>query len=167
MRPRTFGFDAGQSGFGVSAKRLIRRPPGGWSVRPGGKNARSRNFSKIQRGTRRVLRGDLQADMCGPDVMELFGHDVLREFGLVAFAAQMREVKLLQIGGHDLRGRLGGGGVGEMTVPSKDTLFQRPGSALTFLQHFHIVVGFQNNYPASFKLVFHQPGCYPQICRYA
>jgi hypothetical protein len=36
----------------------------------------------------------LQLDVRGADVMELLGHDVLREFGLVAFAAQVREVKL-------------------------------------------------------------------------
>ena len=28
------------------------------------------------------------------DVMELLGHNVLREFGLVAFAAQVGEVKI-------------------------------------------------------------------------
>ena len=45
------------------------------------------------------------------DLMELLGHDVLCELGLVALAAQVREVKMFQVGGHDLRGGLGGGGI--------------------------------------------------------
>jgi hypothetical protein len=45
--------------------------------------------------TRHILRGDLHPNVRGTDVMELFGHDVFREFGLVALAAQVREVKML------------------------------------------------------------------------
>jgi len=52
------------------------------------------------------------------DVMELLGHDVFREFGPVAFAAQVGEVKVAQSGGHDLRGGFGGGDVREMAVAS-------------------------------------------------
>ena len=76
--------------------------------------------------TRHVLRGELELDVRRADVMELLGHDVLREFGLVAFAAQVREVKMLQVGGHDLRCGLGGGGIGKMAVSSENALFQRP-----------------------------------------
>ena len=60
------------------------------------------------------------------DVMELLGHDVLREFGLVAFAAQVGEVKIFQFRRHDLRGGFGGGHVGEMAVPAEDALLERP-----------------------------------------
>ena len=80
----------------------------------------------FQRRTRHVLSGDLQADVRGADVVELLGHDVLREFGFVAFAAQVREVKMLQAGGHDLRGGFGGGHVGQMAVPAQNALFERP-----------------------------------------
>ena len=85
-----------------------------------------KTLSKLQRRTWHILRGDLQPDMRCADVMELFGHDIVRKFGPVAFAAQMREVEMLQVGGHDLRGGLGGGGVGKMAVASEDALFQRP-----------------------------------------
>jgi hypothetical protein len=79
----------------------------------------------------------------GADVMELLGHDVFGKFGLVAFAAQVREIKLTQSGGHDLRDGLGGGDVGDVTVPAKDALLQRPRTARAILQHFHVVIGFE------------------------
>ena len=76
--------------------------------------------------------------------MKLLGHDMLRKFGLVAFAAQVREVKMAQFGGHDLRGGLGRGHVREMAVAPQDALFEAPSTARTILQHFHIVVGFKD-----------------------
>jgi len=97
------------------------------------------------------------------DVMELLGHDVLREFGLVAFAAQVREVKVLQVGGHDLRGGLGGGGIGKMAVPSKDALFQRPGPARTILQHLHVVVGFEDEDVRGTDAFEHELGDMPEV----
>ena len=78
------------------------------------------------------------------DVMELFGHDVMREFGPVAFAAQMGEVKMPQFGGHDLRDGLGGGFVREMAMASKDALLEAPGTARAVLKHLHIVIGFEH-----------------------
>lgn len=99
---------------------------------------------QFQSFTRRVLRGDLQLDVHGADVVELFGHDVVREFGRVAFAAQVREVELPQTGGHDLRGGFGGGGVGNVAVASENALLQRPRAARTFLQHLHVVVRFED-----------------------
>ena len=75
-------------------------------------------MSKFQSFTRHILRGELEPDVRRADVMELLGHDVLCEFGLVAFTAQVGEVKVAQSGGHDLRGGLGGGHVREMAVAS-------------------------------------------------
>ena len=92
------------------------------------------------------------------DVMELLGHDVLREFGLVAFAAQVREVKLLQPGGHDLRDGLGGGGVGDMPVPAEDALLERPRAARTILQHLHVVVGFEDEHVRGADAFEHELG---------
>ena len=92
------------------------------------------------------------------DVMELLGHDVLREFGLVAFAAQVRKIKMLQVGGHDLRGGFGGGGVGKMAVASEDALFQRPRPARTFLQHFHVVIGFEDEHVRGANAFEHELG---------
>ena len=82
--------------------------------------------SKIQSGARDILAGDLHLDVGGADLVKLLGHDVLREFGFIAFAAQVREVKVAQPVGHDMRGGLGGGEVGEMAVASEDALLEAP-----------------------------------------
>ena len=74
----------------------------------------------------------------------MLGHDVFGEFGLVAFAAQVREVKIFQIGGHDLRDGLGGGDVRDVAVAAKDALLQRPRAARTILKHLHVVIGFED-----------------------
>ena len=66
---------------------------------------------QFQRSARRVLRGDLQLNVPRADMMELLGHDVTREFGPVALSAQMRQEKMLQPRGHDLRDSFGGGRV--------------------------------------------------------
>jgi len=92
------------------------------------------------------------------DVMELLGHDVLREFGLVAFAAQVGEVKIFQFRRHDLRGGLGGGDVREMAVASEDALLERPRAARAILQHLHVVVGFEDEDVRGADAIQHEPG---------
>ena len=81
---------------------------------------------KLQRLTWHILCGDLQTDMLRPQMMELLGHDVFGEFGLVALAAQVRKVKLPQVGGDDLGDGFGRGDVGDVAVAAEDALFQRP-----------------------------------------
>ena len=92
------------------------------------------------------------------DVMELLGHDVLREFGLVAFAAQVGEVKVAQSGGHDLRSGFGGGHVREMAVAPEDALLKRPRAARTILQHLHVVIGFEDEDVRGADAVEHEFG---------
>ena len=92
------------------------------------------------------------------DVMELFGHDVLREFRLVAFAAQVGEVKVAQSGGHDLRSGFGGGHVREMAVAPEDALLKRPRAARTILQHLHVVIGFEDEDVRGADAVEHEFG---------
>ena len=92
------------------------------------------------------------------DVMELLGHDVLREFGFVAFAAQVGKVKVAQSGGHDLRGGFGGGDVREMAVAAEDALLERPRAARAILQHLHVVVGFEDEDVRGADAVKHEPG---------
>ena len=82
--------------------------------------------------------------MSGADMMELFGHDIMREFGAIAFAAQVREVKMAQIGGHDLRDGFGGGFVREMAVVAKNSLLEAPRTARAILKHLHVVIGFEH-----------------------
>ena len=64
--------------------------------------------------------------MRGADLMEAFVHDVMRQFGTIAFAAEMGEVKMPQSGGHDLRSGFGGGFVGEMAVAAENALLEAP-----------------------------------------
>lgn len=60
--------------------------------------------------------------MRGTELVELLGHEVFGEFGFIAFAAQVREVKLSQVGGDDLRDGLGGGDVGDVPVTTENAL---------------------------------------------
>ena len=78
------------------------------------------------------------------DLMELLSHDVFGKFGFVALAAQVREVKLPETGRHGLRDGLGGRDIGDVAVTAEDALLERPGAARAILQHFHIVVGFED-----------------------
>src|ERR1039458_4924617 len=100
--------------------------------------------SKLQRRARHILRGDLHLDVGGADFLEAVGHDAVGEFGLVALAAQVREVKLAQLGGHDLRGGFGGGFVGQMAVAAENALLEAPRAARTILQHLHVMIGFEH-----------------------
>jgi hypothetical protein len=100
----------------------------------------------------------VELDVGRADVMKLFGHDVLREFWHVTFAAQVGEVKVVQFGGHDLRGGFGGGHVREMAVTSENALFEAPGAARTILEHLHIVVGFEDEDIRGADAVEHEPG---------
>jgi len=83
---------------------------------------------------------------------------VLREFGLITFAAQVGEVKVAQFGGHDLRGGFGGGHVREMAVAAKDALLEAPRAARTILQHLHIMIGFEDEDVRGADAVEHEPG---------
>ena len=93
-------------------------------------------ISKLQCRARHILRGGLQLNVGCADMVELFGHDVMRQFGSIAFAAQMGEIEMAQIGRHDLRGGFGGGFVGEMAVAAEDALLEAPGAARAFLHIF-------------------------------
>ena len=93
--------------------------------------------------------------MRGADVMELLGHDVFGQFGLVAFAAQMREIKVAQFGGHDERGGFGGGDIGKMAVTTKNPLLQTPRTARAILQHFHVMIGFEDEHVRGADAVEH------------
>ena len=49
-----------------------------------------------------------------------------------------------QFGGHDFFSGIGGGFVGEMSVAAKDALLEAPRSARAILQHFYVVIGFED-----------------------
>ena len=81
---------------------------------------------QFQSLARHILRGDLKLNMGGADLVEALVHDVMREFGAIAFAAQVGEVKVAQFAGHDIGGGLGGGFVGKMAVPAENALLEAP-----------------------------------------
>jgi hypothetical protein len=80
----------------------------------------------------------------GADLVEALVHDVMREFGAIAFAAQMGKVKVAQFGGHDLHSGFGGSFVGKMAVTAENALLERPRAARTILKHLHVVIGFED-----------------------
>lgn len=100
--------------------------------------------SKRQRGAGRVLAGDVQLHVARAEGLQAIGHDALREFGFVAIAAQVAEVEMSQVAGHDFRDAIRGGFVGEMAVPAEDALLQTPRAMRTILQHLHVVIGFEH-----------------------
>src|ERR1017187_10843622 len=68
----------------------------------------------------------------------------MRQFGFVALAAQMGEVKMAQSSGDDLRGGFGSGFVREMAVASENALLETPRSSDLILQHLHVMIGFED-----------------------
>ena len=81
---------------------------------------------------------------CAPIFCEAVVDDAVGEFGAIALAAQVAEVEMAQVGGHDLLGGISGGLVREMAVPAQDALLEAPGAAGAILQHFDVVVGLQH-----------------------
>ena len=90
-----------------------------------------------------VLGGEGEGDVGGADFLEAIVDDAMGQFGAVALAAEMAEIEVAQFGGHDFGDAIGGGFVGEMTVAAEDSLLEAPWAAGAFLQHFHVVIGFE------------------------
>ena len=97
------------------------------------------------------------------DVVELFSHYVVREFGAVTFPAQVGEVKMAQVGGHDLRDGFGGGFIREMAVAAQNALLEAPRTARTILQHLYVMIGFKDEDIRGTRAFNHQLGHVPEI----
>jgi hypothetical protein len=82
--------------------------------------------------------------MGGPEGRQALADHALGKFRAIAVAAQVAEEEMAQLGGDDLRGDLRRGVVGEMAVPAEDALFRAPGPPGVVLEHFHVVIGFEN-----------------------
>ena len=78
------------------------------------------------------------------DLLEPVTHYPVGEFRFVAFTAEVGEIKMVQVGGHDLRDGFSSGLIREMAVTAEDALLQAPGAADTILQHFHVMIGFEH-----------------------
>ena len=47
--------------------------------------------------------------MIGPNLLQTLTHDAMREIAAIALAAQVADVQMAQLGGHELFGRISGG----------------------------------------------------------
>lgn len=92
------------------------------------------------------------------DFLQTFVHDALGEFGFVALAAEMAEIQITQLGGHDFLRCFGSGFVGKMSVTAKDSLLEAPRTARTVLQHFHVMIGFEHQCIGGSDAFEHQLG---------
>ena len=90
------------------------------------------------------MRGEFCGYVVGADLLKARAHDAVREFRAVAFAAKVAEIKVTQTSGHDLFSGIRGVFIGEMSVPAEDALFEAPRPADGVLQHFDIVVAFED-----------------------
>jgi hypothetical protein len=86
----------------------------------------------------------MDGEVTGASVLHFCADHFAREFGTIAIATQVAEVNVVQVGVHDRLQRFGGGFVGQMAMPTGDPLFQTPGAARIVLQHFQIVIGFED-----------------------
>lgn len=75
--------------------------------------------------------------------LKAFADDAMGEFGPIAVAAEVAEIQVPQFSGHNLFGGVGSTIVGKMAVPAQDALFETPRTARVIVQHFHIVIGFE------------------------
>ena len=87
--------------------------------------------------------GGFHVGVGGADTLERLPDDGLGEVGSVAVAAEVAEVKVPKVGGHDCGGEFSGSLVGEVAVPAEDALFGGPRASGVVLQHRHVVIGFE------------------------
>lgn len=90
------------------------------------------------------MAGEFDMNVAGADSVEAIGDGLFGQVGMVAFPAEVAEVEVAQMGGHDGLGCIGRGLIGEVAVPPQDALFQAPGAVRAVLEHFHVVIGFQH-----------------------
>lgn len=91
-----------------------------------------------------VGRGGFHGGVGGTDAAEGFADDGLGEGRAIAVAAEVAEVEVTQLGGHDFCGDLRGCVVGKVAVPAEDALLGGPGTAGVVLEHFHVVIRFED-----------------------
>ena len=92
------------------------------------------------------MRGDTQLHMRGADLLQAVLHYFERQVRFVAIAAQVAQVKVPQIVGHDVGSAIGGRLVREMTVPTQDSLLKTPRAMWAFLQHPDVMIGFKHEH---------------------
>jgi len=78
------------------------------------------------------------------DHLQAVRHDLEREVGAVAFAAEVAKKEAFQVSRHDFLRYIGGGLVREVAVAAENPLFEAPWPGGTILEHLDIVVGFED-----------------------
>ena len=90
------------------------------------------------------MRGEFHVDMVRADFLKAAAHDPMGQFRAIALAAQVAEIQMPQLCGHDLFGGSGSVFVGQVAVAAQDALFKTPRSAHAILQHLYVVIGFEH-----------------------
>ena len=80
----------------------------------------------------------------------------------VALAAQVAQIKVAQLRGHDLRDGFGCRVVGKMAMAAGYALLEAPGPR-RILQHFQVVIGFQHQHVGRANPFHDQSRCMAQI----
>jgi len=82
--------------------------------------------------------------MIRADFLEAFRHDSLGQLRVIAFAAQVGQVKMTEVSGHYFLRGIGGSFIGEMSMATENALLETPRTVGAILQHFDVVIGFQH-----------------------
>lgn len=122
---------------------------GGHEVKRSGDQRRwfGRAHSEFQSGGWLVLKSGFDLDVLGADVLEALADGAMGQFRPIAVAAQVSQVDVAQVRGHDLLGHGGGGLIGEVAMTAEDALFHTPGPASVILQEFEVVIGLEHEDP--------------------
>lgn len=119
--------------------------------------------SERQGRGRLLLVGDDRADVRGADFLEFLIDDPVRQFGLVTVTAEMREHNMLELGRGDFTDHSRGLLVAQVAMPAHDSLLGRPRADLIFLEHFDVMVGFEDDQIHAADSFDHQFCCMAQI----
>jgi hypothetical protein len=95
-----------------------------------------------------------EADMLCAHFVKALTHDRACQVRLITFAAEMTEIKMAEVGRHDLLYCISGGFIGEMTMSSEDSLLKAPWTIRAILQQLYVVVCLQHQHicgPHSFQ----------------
>ena len=71
--------------------------------------------------------------MRGTNLLQALIHDAMRQFGAIAFTAEMAQIQIPQLGRHDFLRAIRRGLIRQMPVTTEDSLLEAPRAARTFL----------------------------------
>jgi hypothetical protein len=104
-----------------------------------------------------ALMSEFEAHVISADLLQAVVDDAVSQFREIALAAQVTEIQMAQVGGHDLLGGISGGLVREMPMAAKNALLEAPGPARAILQHLDIMVRLQHERVGWTDPFKHQP----------